>query len=134
MFDDSLKKLWGFHPMQEAYFNMLKDVNPLLVPARITFSSHDHYEVLILGVNKERHAKVRGNFYHQGEDLPAVGDWVAVELDMGDHQFLPIEAVLPRITSLKRKDDQRGYQVLVSNVDYIGLVTSFNQDLNERRL
>lgn len=138
MFNDSLKKLWGFHPMQEAYFNMLKENNPKLVPARITFSSHDQYKILILGsdlnTNNEHFAKVRGHFYHSGEELPVVGDWVAVELIPGDHQSLPIEAALPRLSGLKRSSAQRGYQTLVANIDFIGLVTSFNQDLNERRL
>ncbi len=134
LFDNNLKKLWGLHPMQDAFFNTLKETNSLLVPARIIFSSHEHYKVLILGFEDAKFAKVRGHFYHNNEELPAVGDWVAIEFSPGDHEFLPIEATLPRTSSLKRQDDQRGYQTLVANVDYIALVTSFNQDLNERRL
>lgn len=134
MFNDSLKRLWGLHPMQEAYFDTLRELNNLLVPARIIFSSHDQYKVLILGMYEEKHARARGHLYHQGEELPAVGDWVAIELSPGDHQFLPIESTLPRISELKRSDGQRGYQTLIANIDYIGLVTSFNQDLNLRRL
>lgn len=134
MFNNSLKKLWGFHPMQEGYFNALHEVNPQLLPARITFSSHDLYKILILNTHTERSAKVRGHFYHNGDELPVVGDWVAIELVPGDHQHLPIEATLPRVTSLKRPSSMLGHQTLLANVDYIGLVTSFNQDLNERRL
>lgn len=134
MFNESTKKLWGFHPMQEAFFNSLQEEKPNLVPARVTFSSHDHYQVMILGREIERAAKVRGRLYHTGDELPVVGDWVAIELQAGDHSSLPIEAVLPRWSSLRRADSQMGDQTLVANVDIIGLVTSFNQDLNERRL
>lgn len=134
MFNESQKKLWGLHPMQDAFFNSLREKNPKLVPARITFSSHDQYKVLILGQDEEKLAKVRGNFYFEDKDLPAVGDWVTIELTPGDHEHLPIENILPRISCLKRKDEQRGFQTLVSNVDFIALVTSFNQDFNERRL
>ncbi len=134
MFSDSLKKLWGFHPMQDAYFHALREENPSLVPARITFTSHDQYKTLVLASKEERSAKVRGHFYHGGSELPVVGDWVAIEWSSGDHQSLPIEAVLPRFSELRRVDNRRGYQTLVANVDFIGLVTSFNQDLNERRL
>ncbi len=134
MFNDNTKRLWGFHPMQEAFFNTLKEDNLKLVPARVIFTSHDQYRTLILGLNEEVGAKVRGHFYHEGEELPVVGDWVAIEFSAGDHQSLPIEAILPRVSSLRRQDLQRGYQTLVANVDFICLVTSFNQDLNERRL
>lgn len=134
MFNENLKKLWGFHPMQEAYLNALQETYAQLLPARVVFASHDHYKILVLGSDQEKFAKVRGHFYHNGDELPIVGDWVAVEVTEGDHQFLPIESVLPRISVLKRKDSRRSYQALVANVDYVGLVTSFNQDLNERRL
>ncbi len=134
MFNESQKKLWGFHPMQDAFFNSLREENPKIVPARITFSSHDQYKVLILGQDEEKFAKVRGSFYFEDKDRPVVGDWVTIEITPGEHEHLPIEHILPRISCLKRQDEQRGFQALVANVDFIALVTSFNQDLNERRL
>lgn len=134
MFNYEVKRQWGFHPMHDAFFISLKEEKQFLVPARVVFSSHDQYKVLILGQSQEHLAKPRGHFYHNNEELPVVGDWIAVELTEGDHQSLPIEAVLPRLTSLRRQDSLRGSQTLIANVDYIALVTSFNQDLNERRL
>lgn len=134
MYNEQIKNLWGFHPMHEAYFNSLKEENSTLVPARVTFSSHDHYRAMILGIGQEKLAKLRGRLYLEGDELPVVGDWVAISLAAGEHQSLPIEAVLPRRSSLRRQDVQNGYQTMVANVDVVALVTSFNQDLNERRL
>lgn len=134
MFNTELKQLWGFHPTQEAYFNTLKENNNRLVPARVVFSSHDQYKILFIGMADEKQARLRGSIYHSGEELPVVGDWVAAELLPGNHQFLPIEATLPRKSRLKRSDESRSHQTLVANVDVIALVTSFNQDLNLRRL
>lgn len=124
----------SLHPMQEAYLSTLREQSPQLIPARVIFTSHESYTVLIPSLKKERTAKLRGHFYHEGEELPVVGDWVAVELTEGDHEFLRIEATLPRTTSLRRFDASRGHQTLVANVDYVCLVTSFNEDFNERRL
>jgi ribosome biogenesis GTPase / thiamine phosphate phosphatase len=129
MLNNSLKKLWGFHPMQEAYYNALKEEYTNLLPARVTFSSHELFRVMIIGINEERQAKVRGDFYHRHDELPVVGDWVGIDFLPGDHESLPIECVLPRVSALRRADE-----TLFANADHIGLVTSFNDDLNERRL
>ncbi len=134
MFSEDLKKLWGFHPMQDAFFQSYSEEGKNFVPARVTFSSHERYRVLILGEEQERPAKLRGHFYYDTTDLPVVGDWVVLELLEGDSDSLPIEALLPRRTCLKRSDSSLGEQVLMANVDVVALVTSFNQDLNERRL
>jgi ribosome biogenesis GTPase / thiamine phosphate phosphatase len=134
MFSNDLKKAWGFHPMQDAFFSSLQETKPSLLPARITFSSHDQYRILILGETTEHMARARGHFYRGDNELPVVGDWVAVELLEGDHQSYPIEAILPQTSSLRRQDTQRGYQTVIANVDIICLVTSFNHDMNVRRL
>lgn len=134
MFSDDLKRRWGFHPMQDSYLHTLQVEQPCLVPAKVIFSSHDHYKLLFLGDTVERFARLRGHFYHLSEELPVVGDWVAVELKPSDQEVLRIEAILPRLASLKRHDATRGYQVLVANIDSVGIVTSFNRDLKERRL
>lgn len=134
MFNNETKRIWGFHPMHDAFFSSLREENPNLIPARVVFSSHDHCKILILGEAEECLAKPRGHFYHQGEELPVVGDWVAVELTDGDHQSLPIESVLPRRSFLRRQDSHKGAQTLIANVDFVAIVTSFNYDLNERRI
>ncbi|MBL7544077.1 MAG: ribosome small subunit-dependent GTPase A [Bdellovibrionaceae bacterium] len=134
MYTEQMKSSWGFHPMQEAFYNSLRASNPNLFPARVIFSSHEQFKVMILGQQGQVFARVRGHFYHQGQDLPVVGDWVALEMIEGDNQFLPIESVLPRRSCLRRHDDVGGVQSLIANIDFIGLVTSFNDDFNVRRL
>ena len=62
--------------------------------------------------------------------FPVVGDYVAVS---EEKQIIDI---LPRKTKLSRKaagKDMRE-QVIVSNVDYIFIVTSLNDDFNIKRL
>jgi ribosome biogenesis GTPase / thiamine phosphate phosphatase len=63
-------------------------------------------------------------------DLPAVGDWVAVDGDAVVH------AVLPRRGGIARADPggRAEAQVLAANVDVVLVVGSLNRDLNVRRL
>jgi ribosome biogenesis GTPase len=69
------------------------------------------------------------------EELPAVGDWVAVRPVEGEKKAI-IEAVLPRRTSFTRKEawSRTVAQVVASNVDTVFVVTAFGGDLNPRRL
>lgn len=128
-----IKKLWGFHPLQEAYYLQLKEENSLLTPGKIMASSHDIFRVKLMEFDIEVDAKVRGQFY-LADDWPAVGDWVLIEKQPGDHQFWPIETILPRRGTLKRGSDSGRQEILGANLDHIALVTSFNLDLNEKRI
>jgi ribosome biogenesis GTPase / thiamine phosphate phosphatase len=69
------------------------------------------------------------------QELPAVGDWVAVRPVDGERKAV-IEAVLPRRTSFTRKEawQRTVAQVVAANVDTVFLVTAFGFDLNPRRL
>jgi ribosome biogenesis GTPase len=69
------------------------------------------------------------------EELPAVGDWVAVRPVEGEKKAV-IEAVLPRRTSFTRKEawQRTVAQVVAANVDTVFIVTAFGFDLNPRRL
>ena len=69
------------------------------------------------------------------EELPAVGDWVAVRPVPGEKKAV-IEAVLPRRTAFTRKEawQRTVAQVVAANVDTVFIVTSFGFDLNPRRL
>jgi len=69
------------------------------------------------------------------EELPAVGDWVAVRPVEGEKKAV-IEAVLPRRTSFTRKEawQRTVAQVVAANVDTVFIVTAFGGDLNPRRL
>jgi ribosome biogenesis GTPase / thiamine phosphate phosphatase len=77
--------------------------------------------------------KLRYEAAGRGE-LPAVGDWVA--LQPRPEGRATIRAVLPRRTKISRKVNlgQSEEQVLAANIDTIFLVSSLNRDLNARRL
>lgn len=68
-------------------------------------------------------------------DLPAVGDWVALEIGEGDISTV-IRARLPRQTCLSRKMSGRSNeeQVLAANVDFVVVVTDAGTDFNLRRM
>jgi ribosome biogenesis GTPase len=69
------------------------------------------------------------------EELPVVGDWVAVRKLEGERKGV-IEAVLPRRTAFTRKEAWRRTveQVVAANVDTMFLTTAFGADLNPRRI
>lgn len=69
------------------------------------------------------------------EELPAVGDWVAVRPVEGEKKAV-IEAVLPRRSAFTRKEawQRTVAQVVAANVDTVFVVTAFGDDLNPRRL
>jgi ribosome biogenesis GTPase len=69
------------------------------------------------------------------DELPAVGDWVAVRPVPGEKKAV-IEAVLPRRTAFTRKEawQRTVAQVVAANVDTVFVVTAFGFDLNPRRL
>jgi len=69
------------------------------------------------------------------DELPAVGDWVAVRPVDGERKAV-IEAVLPRRSSFTRKGawQRTVAQVVAANVDTVFVVTAFGFDLNPRRL
>ncbi len=77
--------------------------------------------------------KLRYEAAGRGE-LPAVGDWVAMQ--PRPEGRATIHAVLPRRTKISRKVNLSATeeQVLAANVDTIFLVSSLNRDLNPRRI
>jgi ribosome biogenesis GTPase len=82
-------------------------------------------------------AEVAGRLKHEAasrEDLPAVGDWVALRLR--ETGRATIHAVLPRRSRFARKTAgaRTEAQIVGANIDTIFLVTSLNQDFNPRRI
>jgi ribosome biogenesis GTPase / thiamine phosphate phosphatase len=71
----------------------------------------------------------------QGEDWPAVGDWVAAELQ-GEGSTAPIQEVLPRRSKFARKVAGKKVeeQVIAANVDTALLVSALDGDFNPRRV
>jgi len=70
-----------------------------------------------------------------GGDWPAVGDWVAAELCIGEQRGV-VHAVLPRRCQFVRKAPGKRLeqQVIAANVDTVFLVAALDDDFNLRRL
>jgi len=77
-------------------------------------------------------ATVRGSFFTEA-NFPKVGDFVNfTSLDDGK---AVIEKVLPRTSTIARKDGESGdTQVIVTNVDYMFIVMGLDNDFNLSRL
>jgi len=69
------------------------------------------------------------------EELPAVGDWVAVRLDPSGGIAM-VEVVLPRRSAFTRRAAGRAEetQVVAANVDFVLLVSGLDGDFNVRRI
>ncbi len=107
-----------------------------LVPGRVSVQHRGAWDVATEA--GDLRADLAGRLRHEASaasELPVVGDWVAVS----PHAEQPtgtIQAVLPRRTRFSRKTAWQAAeeQVLVANVEVVFVVTSLNDDLNERRL
>jgi ribosome biogenesis GTPase len=107
-----------------------------LVPARVV-GGHTRY-LRVLSAAGEGLAEPAGSLRHEAggaEDLPAVGDWVALRPSEG-HGRGVIQAVLPRRTAFVRRaaGARAVAQVLAANVDTAFLVMGLDGDFNPRRL
>ena len=99
-----------------------------LIPARVAVQHRGAYDVLHeLGEQRMSAA----NRLVREEGLPAVGDWVGIDLSTN-----LIEALLPRRTSISRKEVWQATreQILAANVDVAFLVQALPLDFNLRRL
>ena len=107
-----------------------------LLPARVVVA---HARALrARGAEGERIAGISGRLRHgtRGpEDLPVVGDWVALRpRDVGGRTL--VHAVLPRRTAFVRRaaGDLTVQQVLAANVDTVFLVMGLDRDYSPRRI
>ncbi|MES2803484.1 MAG: ribosome small subunit-dependent GTPase A [Bdellovibrionota bacterium] len=112
-------------------------VSSSLFPARIVCEERNLYRVQ-LGLNQALWASVSGKMQFNAitrVDYPAVGDWVMVEFTNQSDRGL-IHQVLQRKTTVHRKQVGSGsdIQILSTNVDYVFITTSVNNDLNYRRI
>lgn len=106
-------------------------------PARLIRDNKITYGAL-LGDGTELEVVLGGKVYHDAEtdaDLPAVGDWVAVEVGAENSEHV-IRARLARRSCLSRKMSGRSTeeQVIAANVDVVVVVTDPGPDFNPRRL
>jgi ribosome biogenesis GTPase len=107
-----------------------------LAPARVTQEQRGQYtvrqeagEIAAVLSGRLRNAAVLR------EDLPAVGDWVAVRPG-GEGGLAVIDAVLPRKSAFTRRAAGRveEAQVVAANVDFVLLVSGLDGDFNLRRI
>lgn len=105
------------------------------VPGRVVVQQRDGY--LVATDEGELRAKASGRLLHEAGAAghPAVGDWVALSLNLVE-RTATIHAILPRRTAFVRRaaDSLRKPQVLAANIDVAFVVTSMNADLNPRRI
>lgn len=108
-------------------------------PARLIRDNKITYGALVSD-GEQYEAVMSGKLYHDAAtdaDLPAVGDWVALEISKAEHNPIHvIKARLPRRNSLSRKTPGRGTeeQVIAANIDVVVVVTESGPDFNLRRM
>jgi ribosome biogenesis GTPase len=107
-----------------------------LVPGRIAVESHGLYGAYTTAGGVW--AEITGRMRHDAQDrsdLPAVGDWVALQPRPGANEAL-IRRVLPRKSVFVRKE--AGFrtqgQVLAANVDLVWILGSLTRELSARRI
>lgn len=132
----SLLSQWGLGPDL-----LSKNSEAGLVPGRVVEEHKQFYKVVC--EEGTVLAKARGRLLDDAvtrQDLPTVGDFVL--LRGVQHATDPatgvrlIERILPRTSVMRRKapGSATEVQLIAANVDVVFVVTSLNQELNERRL
>ena len=123
---------WGWDSAWAESFASL--ARPDLEPARVTVRHNHIYTVAAEAA--ELRAEVSGRLKHSAvgsQDLPAVGDWVAIQRE-GDSAL--IHAVLPRRSCFTRKAAGRRseQQVVAANADTVLLIAGLDNDFSPRRI
>ena len=108
------------------------------IPARLSGETKINFSALLEG-GDEIECVVSGKVWHdatQDSELPATGDWVAVEMGAGEADENVIRARLPRRTQFSRKAPGKSSQeqVMAANVDIVVIVTDAGADYNLRRM
>jgi ribosome biogenesis GTPase / thiamine phosphate phosphatase len=107
------------------------------VPARLIRETPINFGAF-LEDGEEIDAVLCGRVWHEAAcdaDLPAVGDWVAIEQGH-ENQDHVIRARLPRQSCFSRKmpGNSSEAQVIGANIDIVAVVTDAGPDLNIRRM
>jgi ribosome biogenesis GTPase len=129
----SLESL-GWSPTRRAAFDAL--FPPPLLPGRVVRQDRTWLRVRLEG--PEILARPTGAMSRHAldpTDLPAVGDWVAVDVRPGARAGL-IRGVLPRSSAFVRRaaGDALGGQVMAANVELVLVVAAASAPLHPRRL
>ncbi len=107
------------------------------VPGRIISQGKGHYHVQI-GPQAIIEANITNRLRQSAStalDVPGVGDWVTITSEPGTKKA-NIHRVLKRKNVLQRKrgGTSQEAQLIVTNVDYVFIVTSLNEDFDLQRL
>lgn len=107
-----------------------------LVPGRVLTEANEIYRVA--SSQGEVWAELSGGLRYRAagrEDLPAVGDWLALQSVPPPSRSI-VRAVLPRRTRIARKaaGEREELQLIAANVDTVWIVSSANRDWNPRRI
>ena len=106
---------------------------------RVSIQHHNIYSVIMEADGAGVRARISGSLSRQlkgNADYPAVGDWVKLDRGSGKGGDAVICEMLPRKSTLIRKEAGIGIQgqVIAANIDYVFICMSFNQDYNLKRL
>ena len=109
---------------------------PQLTPARVSVEHNYLYRVTT--GREELLAETAGKLRHDApgpEGLPAVGDWVAIQITSAGRKAT-IRAILPRRSRFSRKaaGDSTRQQVIAANIDTVFLVSGLDDEFNPRRV
>lgn len=128
---------WDAHWQQQWQAEHADAIASGWMPARVITASREIYRLLTpLGdLGGDLTGRLRYLAEEDGEELPAVGDWVVAQPLPGEARAI-VHAVLPRRSCLARRAAGRRTvkQVVAANVDTVWIVTSLNRDFNPRRL
>jgi len=125
---------FGWNSFFEACFHSYGE--PEMCPARVAVEYGQSYRVY--SEHGELTAEVSGRLRHQSlsrQDLPAVGDWVAVRPRLEEsratiHHILPRRSCFARKVAGLRSEEQ----IVGANIDTVFVITSLNNDFNLRRI
>ncbi len=130
----------GWNEDFQKAFNKLSLIK--CVPARLIRDNKISYGALFIddeGDVCEREVVMSGKVYHDASsdaELPAVGDWVALELAGDEDNENMIRSRLPRQTCFSRKLPGKSAeeQVIAANVEVVVVVTDAGSDFSPRRM
>lgn len=125
----------GWNDFFQASFE--KDAEPGLTPGRIIGQGRGHYHVQV-GPQDILEASITNRLRHAAKvasDFPGVGDWVTIARGQGS-QKASIHSILKRKSLIQRKraGTLQETQLIVTNVDFVIVATSPNEDFDLDRL
>ena len=127
---------WGWDEHWSKRLSALEDYDPeTSQPGRVVLLRRGVLTVAATGGRFELRTPARFHRADADYPVPTIGDWVVIPADPAPEGDW-ISAVLPRRTLFSRKatGNRTDEQVLVANLDLLVLTTSFEGDLNPRRL